>query len=380
MALKLFIGADLVPTKSNYSLFDDVEELVGKELIDLLHDADFTAFNLEVPLTKSINPIKKCGPALIADPASIEGIKKINPHFFTLANNHILDQEVEGLRATMKLLKEHGISYAGAGENLDEASKPFIWEKNGVKVGIYCCAEREFSIATSDRAGVNPFDPFESLDHIVELKAKCNRVIVLYHGGKEHYRYPSPYLQKTCRKIIEKGADLVVCQHSHCIGCKEMWKQGTIVYGQGNFLFDYSESFYWNTSLLLNLIIDEKSLDWKIDYIPICKMKNKVRIAQGDDAQKILSDFESRSQEILKEGFIETQYAEFANSMINNYYGAFSGAITRNLIFRILNKLSGHRLQALFIKMRYKQRDKLALQNFIECEAHRELLLRGLKN
>ena len=25
---------------------------------------------------------------------------------------------------------------------------------------------------------------------------------------------PSPNLQKTCRKIVEKGGDLVICQHT----------------------------------------------------------------------------------------------------------------------------------------------------------------------
>ena len=65
----------------------------------------------------------------------------------------------------------------------------------------------------------------------------CNSII---NGGKEHYRYPSPDLQKICRKFIDKGADLVVCQHSHCIGCEEKYNHGTIVYGQWNFLFDRS--------------------------------------------------------------------------------------------------------------------------------------------
>lgn len=58
---------------------------------------------------------------------------------------------------------------------------------------------------------------------------------------------------KKCRKIVEKGADLVVCQHSHCIGCMEEYDKGTIIYGQGNFLFDDSESIFWRTSLLLKI-------------------------------------------------------------------------------------------------------------------------------
>ena len=43
--------------------------------------------------------------------------------------------------------------------------------------------------------------------------------------------YPSPYLQKVCRKIIDYGADIIVCQHSNCIGCYENYSKGEIIYG-----------------------------------------------------------------------------------------------------------------------------------------------------
>ena len=56
-------------------------------------------------------------------------IKKLNPYFFTLANNHILDQSVQGLKATMEILNRENIKYAGAGNDLKEASKPFVFEK-----------------------------------------------------------------------------------------------------------------------------------------------------------------------------------------------------------------------------------------------------------
>lgn len=255
MPARIIIGGDIVPTESNRKLFAgaNVDELIGTDLKELLRRADYTIFNLEVPLTDTENPIPKCGPNLIAPTETVNGLKAINPYFFTLANNHILDQGEQGLFSTMNCLGEAGIDYAGVGRNLDEASKGFIKEINGIKVGIYCCAEHEFSIAIEHSAGANPFDPLESMDHISTLKNQSDYVMVLYHGGKEHYRYPSPYLQKVCRKCVDKGADLVVCQHSHCIGCEEKWNGGTIVYGQGNFLFDDSDNEYWKTSLLVVL-------------------------------------------------------------------------------------------------------------------------------
>ena len=242
-----------------------------------------------------------------------------------------------------------------------------------MKVGIYNCAEHEFTIATDKTAGANPFDPFESLDHIAQLKSKVDYVIVIYHGGKEHYRYPSPYLQKVCRKMVDKGADLVVTQHSHCIGCEEKYNHGTIVYGQGNFLFDHSESEFWKTSLLLDVEING---EMHVSYIPLTKCNNTVRIAK-ETADKIMTEFHTRNEEIGKVDFIEKKYAEFAETMMNHYLFSFSG-IKRSFVFKVINKLSGHRFSRWIVRRKYTKNQLLMLQNFIECEAHRELVLKGI--
>ena len=111
----------------------------------------------------------------------------------------------------------------------------------------------------------------ESFDHIANLKDECDYVIVLYHGGKEYYRYPSPILQKVCRKMCDKGADLVICQHSHCIGCREEYKGSEIVYGQGNFIFvGTSNNEYWNNALLIELKLEDEA---SIEYIPLSPLR-----------------------------------------------------------------------------------------------------------
>ena len=382
MPAKLIIGADLVPTESNYNYFckDNVERLIGKELKAILDRVDYTLFNLEIPLSDRITPIDKCGPNLCAPTYTIEGIKALNPHFFTLANNHILDQGDQGLDSTVKLLDQFGIAHAGAGKNLKEASAPYIKCINGIKVGIYCCAEHEFTISTESSAGANPFDPLESLDHVSELKSQCDYVIVLYHGGKEHYRYPAPYLQKVCRKLIDKGADFVVCQHSHCIGAREQYHSGQIVYGQGNFLFDHSESEYWQTGLLIELELDKLSDGVSVSTIfhPLLKCKEKVSLASVDRAENILNEFNNRSKNILSADFVQTEYTKYSASMINSYLSGFLGTSNRNLLIRIINKLACYKFLNWRIKKRFKNKDRLVFRNYIECEAHRELILQGL--
>lgn len=375
--MQILIGADIVPTKSNEDLFirGDAETLVGADLLAILELADYRIFNLEVPLCDKPSPIEKCGPALIAPTASITGYQALGIDCLTLANNHIMDQGTDGFFSTAEILDQANITHVGGGKTLEEAIKPLIIEKAGKKIGIYACAEHEFSIADETTPGANPFDPLESLDHVSELKKLCDFVIVLYHGGKEHYRYPSPYLQKVCRKLVDKGADLVVCQHSHCIGCEEKYQNGTIVYGQGNFLFDHSNSEFWQTSLLIHI-----NDDFTVSYIPLQKQENTVRMAQGESARKILNDFTERSREIWDSKMIQKKYSDFAKSMHEYYLLAFSTLNTKNLLFRIVNKITGYRFYSWLLARKYSRKKELVIQNFTECEAHRELMTAAIKN
>ena len=374
MAKSILIAADVVPTSTNFDLFEKEKmlELVGEKLLREFSCAELIAMNLETPLCDKASPILKSGPNLIAPIRTISGIKKINPYFYTLANNHIMDQGSEGLDSTISILRKNEISFAGAGRNLSEARKPFvakIWNK---QIGFYCCAEHEFSIAGVDAPGANPFDPLESFDHVADLRKSCDYVVVLYHGGKEHYQYPSPMLQRVCRKFVEKGASLVVCQHSHCIGCEEKYDGGTIVYGQGNFLFESCKGPLVQTSLLIKL-----KEDFSLDFLPLVKVNNGVCLAEGECSEKILSAFHERGKQIKKEGFVENQYNKFAQKMLKEYMLTCFG-YNHKLFCRFVNKLSGYRLSNFFTNS-YKRSELLAIRNFIECEAHRELWIEGLK-
>lgn len=373
--LKMIVGGDLVPTRSNNELFvnGDIRSLIGEELHTILKNAECRIFNLEVPLTDVEEPIRKVGPNLIAPTETINGIKALGVDILSLSNNHILDQGVQGLKSTCDVLEKNNIAYLGVGNTIEEASKPYIFMFGDKKIGLYACTEHEFSIVSDDVAGANPFDSLESFDQVAELKKKCDFVIVLYHGGKEHYRYPSPNLQKVCRKFIQKGANLVVCQHSHCIGCKEEFENAVIIYGQGNFIFDHSKNEHWQTSLLLEI-----DSELQVSFIPITKKEEVIRLAKDTEANQILEAFYKRSEEILVSGFIESEYKKFANSMLNFYLLRMLG--NRNIVIRVLNKLSKNRVNNWLIGKKFDNQRKRGLQNIIECEAHRELLLYALKN
>ena len=375
--LKLYIGADFVPTDINRVLFEtgNIEALVGKELLGLFKQSDLNVFNLEVPLTDASTPIDKFGNNLKSPTKTIYGYKALEPIFLTLANNHSLDHGVEGLTTALELLKKHDIKNAGAGANVKEAKKPFIFEKDGIRIGFYLCAEHEFTVASCHTMGANPFDVLESFDDVEALKKTCDYVIVLYHGGKEFYRYPSPMLQRYCRKFVDKGADLVVCQHSHCIGSREDYGNGTIIYGQGNFIFN-SEFYIQHKEFVKDslLISVEATKDtFVVSEVPIRGTERGTRLATESEADETLTAYKQRSEHIRDAHFVVQAYKDFADTHVKRYLREFIG---RSFIIRAINALFGRKLMQLLLgKTSY-----LAIQNYLECEAHHELFLRGIKN
>lgn len=375
--MKLYIGADFVPTDINKSLFEEGngEALVGKELYEILKQSDLNVFNLEVPLTDAETPIVKFGNNLIAPSKTVYGYKSLEPIFLTLANNHSLDQGVEGLTTTLNLLKQHDIAHAGAGANLKEAKKPFIFEKDGVRIGFYLCTENEFTMATCHSMGANSFDVLDSFDEVAALKEQCDYVIVLYHGGKEYYRYPSPMLQRYCHKFVDRGANLVICQHNHCVGSREDYNGGSIIYGQGNFIFN--SEFYVNhrdfvkDSLLIRVEATKDS--FVICELPIRMSDNGTRLATDTEAAETLAGYKKRSEEIKDPHFVISNYKAFADTHVKRYLREFLG---RSFIIRAINALFGRKLMQLILG----PTSYLAIQNYLECEAHHELFLRGIKN
>ena len=375
--MKLYIGADFVPTDINKSLFEEGkgEELVGKELYEILKQSDLNVFNLEVPLTDAETPIVKFGNNLIAPTKTVHGYKALEPIFLTLANNHSLDQGVEGLTTTLNLLKQHDIAHAGVGANLKEAKKPFIFEKDGVRIGFYLCTENEFTMATCHSMGANPFDVLDSFDEVAALKEQCDYVIVLYHGGKEFYRYPSPMLQRYCRKFVDRGASLVICQHSHCVGSREDYNGGSIIYGQGNFIFNLE--FYVNhqefvkDAILIN--VEATKENFVVSELPIRRTDNGTRLATEAEGAETLAGYKKRSEEIKDAHFVISNYKAFADTHVKRYLREFLG---RSFIIRAINALFGRKLMQLILG----PTSYLAIQNYLECEAHHELFLRGIKN
>ena len=320
--MKIVIGADTVPTELSEKMFIDGDaRALFTDVLDVLKSSDRAIVNLECALTDSDGAIKKFGPNLKASPKCVNGLLNAGITDCALANNHVFDFGEKGLTDTMQALKDAKIGYFGVGQDCSDSRKPYFIEQDGKKIAIVNVCEHEYTYAIEDRMGANPFDPFITMQDIRDAKAKADFLIVLYHGGKEHCRYPSPRLINACREMVNNGADAVLTQHSHCIGCYENFKGAHILYGQGNFHFAIDDKDeMWKTCLLVEFSISDKM---EIKFYPIVCNGYLLSIAKGDLAVKLMQEFEKRNAQMLN-GEWKKGWNDFCQSVKMRYEGVIS--------------------------------------------------------
>ena len=347
--MKMAIGGDLSITPSSRRQFEQADARAAfNDLLDIFQQCDRVLLNLECALTDSENAIRKFGPNLKGPKTTADTLVKAGVTDCALSNNHIFDFGIEGLQDTLAQLDRVGIKWTGVGENELASRKNHIIVQDGITLAVVDVCEHEYTYALEDRMGARPFDEFETMADIREAKKSADYVIVIYHGGKEHCRYPSPRLRKACREMVLCGADVVLCQHSHCIGCYEKYEDAHILYGQGNLHFvDPSESDGWETGLLAVLQITKQKLD--IDFVPVVMLETAIDTAKGEEGRKILDGLWARSEK-LHNGQWKEEWHAFCQSVCEGYKRAICG---------------------------YSQEDDLdktqLFSHYLDCEAHTDV-------
>ncbi len=344
----LFLG-DLSPSSTSKEAFRRKEtETLFKTVREHMKKSDFTFVNLECALTEHTEPIKKFGPPLSAPKETAEVLVELGVDLCGLSNNHIFDLGIKGIEDTLATLDANGLAYTGWGDNYEDSRMDYILERDGEKLAIIAVCEHEYSYALDNRMGSRPYDEYDTIEDIRRAKENADRVVVVYHGGKEYCRYPSPRLVRACRAMVRAGADLVLCQHSHCIGTYEEYQGSHILYGQGNFHFlsNSKELECWFTGLLVDY--DTKSN--KIEFTPIRALSDGIALAEGEDKAKILAEFEERNAK-MKNGEWKQGWNEFCESMREQYTSVLTKAFVPGST-ELEDDIFGH---------------------FLDCEAHTDV-------
>ena len=372
--ISILITGDFCPHKRIEQAFLKKEyENVFNGFEKIANNCDLVITNLECPLTLSNNPIKKTGPNLKAHPDCIDGIKFGGFNVVTLANNHIMDFGKQGLADTINACDKNNIRYVGAGQNIDEASKPLYLTIKKTKIAIVNFCENEWSIATEYKAGANPLNPVKNYYQIKEAKKNADILLVIIHGGHEYYHLPSPRIVETYRFFADLGVTAIIGHHTHCVSGYEIYNGTPIFYSLGNFIFDWeNRENAWYKGYSVKLSICKDSID-NFSLIPYkqCVEEPKIEILKNKQKQIFLNRIDKYSKVISDSELLEKKWLEFCDSREKGYLSSLLslGKFRKQL-------LKNKKLSRLVLK----RKRLMPLLNLIRCEAHRDVTIETIQN
>jgi poly-gamma-glutamate capsule biosynthesis protein CapA/YwtB (metallophosphatase superfamily) len=162
----------------------------------------------------------------------------------SLASNHAMDWGEDALLDTAALLRGDGMHVIGAGKDLQEARRPAVVEKNGVKVAFlaYCSILQTGYAAGHDKAGIAPLRAhtyYESFDYqagvpprvvtvpyeedlagliadVTAARKAADAVVLSLHWGIHFIpRLIADYQVTVANAAFRAGADLILGHHAH---------------------------------------------------------------------------------------------------------------------------------------------------------------------
>jgi poly-gamma-glutamate capsule biosynthesis protein CapA/YwtB (metallophosphatase superfamily) len=299
----LFAGDVMLGRLVNKVLANAQFTYVWGDTIDIIKRADFSLINLECPVSSKGKEWNKTF-KVFHFRANLDAIQVLNSasiDYVSLANNHILDYDIEALLDTLDILDKNNISHSGAGRNLKEAMKPAIIEKklklkpsnnhdsyynvdneevnnngskNTIRIGLISLTDNEPEWeAKYDQAGINyiptTLDPdiyyYRLQNYIENAKKQSDLVIVSSHVGPHFRETPSMKYVNFAHKIIDLGADIYWGHSNHMPQGIELYKHNDnnkiILYDCGDFIDDYAIDSNYRNDLsfifLLHFLMDK---------------------------------------------------------------------------------------------------------------------------
>lgn len=245
-----FIGDVMLGRGVNEEIDHRSPEIFWGDTLPILQSADAVIANLECAITTHEREWQRTPKTFYfrAGPKAVDVLKVANIKCVSLANNHSLDFEEEGLLDTFKYLNSGGIYHVGAGKNLAEARMPVVMDIGGLKVGIIGMTDNEPYFAASDHPGTNYLD-INTEPHTLKFleasvssakRAGAQIVILTLHWGPNMVLTPSRQFREFARAAIGFGAHIIHGHSAHVFQGVQAYKGGLIMYDTGDILDDYA--------------------------------------------------------------------------------------------------------------------------------------------
>lgn len=300
---------------ANYAIMSNVLQSdagiangIAADLTDEMKNVDIMVLNNEFPYSDRGTPIPEKQFTFRAKPQTVAYLGDMGVDLVSLANNHAYDYGETAFLDTMDVLREAGITYMGAGRNLDEARRPVYYIINNMKIAFVAATQIErldnpdTKGATDTSAGVfRCWNGDKLLETVREAKENSDFVIVFLHWGTENSETIDWAQEKQAAEVSAAGADLIIGAHPHCLQQIDMVNGVPVVYSLGNFWFN---SKTVDTGIV-KVTLNEEGLQ-SLQFVPCLQSGCRTSLAQGEDKTRILNYMRDLSDgaQIDEEGYI----------------------------------------------------------------------------
>jgi hypothetical protein len=209
------------------------------EINGLLESFDFVFANLEVPVNNGSlgNNCKKINYS--SDPDVTKRLlMDHNIGCVSLANNHIYDYTMGGLRSTIELLDRLNIYHTGAGWEPSHI-EPVIIEIGEEKYAFMAYVDKSTNPGTEGFTEllINYFDLHRVKEDVGKIRQKVDHVICSIHWGNDYSFFPTERQVKDAHELADSGVDLIMGHHTHTIQPIEHYKNSWIFYSLGGLTY-----------------------------------------------------------------------------------------------------------------------------------------------
>lgn len=369
--VSLFICGDIV----NYT---KGLNFVGTKLASVIKNADYAICNFEGP---ELRPGQTAS-CPHQEPGTAVYLKEVGFDLMLLANNHITELGIDGVKYSIDTIRKTGADCMGAGLSWTDVYKPIIKNIRGrlfaflnvceAQVGQFISSHQEFGYAWIGRQDL--------FSDVLKLSKEADYLIVFVHAGLEHYPIPLPEIREFYHRICDSGACCVIGGHPHSAQGYEYYGDKFIAYSLGNFYFPHPQGVYEseNTSYSIVLNFGEgKSIEKEVI---LHSLRNDVVNIETDPRNQI--DINALCD------MLGPEYDNMANEMcVAAYHGlcqrllaeATCGEIDDMSRIELLKSFVRRTLfRRKYVKGNRKHREELLLRLF-ENETYRYTIIRALK-
>ncbi|ANS73820.1 hypothetical protein AWM70_03910 [Paenibacillus yonginensis] len=264
----------------------------------LFQQDDLTLLNLETPITHGGVGAEDKQYVFKSSPKALNAMAQAGVDAVNLANNHTLDQGVEGLLDTLDHLKNAGIASVGAGADADQAYAPQYFERKGIRIAVFgfsrVLPKADWAAGAGKPGIAGVYDATRAIAAIKQARQQADLVIVIAHWGKERVQQVEDSQTKLARSFVDAGADLVVGGHPHVLQGLEQYKGKWIAYSTGNFIFTRSSNEKtWETAVFEARCSKSGACSMKL--IPYTAELGQPVPMNAEDGAKLLQEIQSLS-------------------------------------------------------------------------------------